>query len=146
MSEEKIKHFVRVANTDLIGGHHLLRALCKIRGVGPSFAHAICSATQFDPATITGTLSEEAIARITVVLEGKEIPVWMRNHQNSFETGNDLHLVSTQLRLTEEFIVKRMRRLKSYKGRRHSAGLPVRGQRTKSNFRKGRSVGVKRKK
>ena len=43
--------------------------------------------------------------------------------------------------------VRRMRKIKSYKGVRHSSGLHVRGQRTKSNFRKskGKVMGVKRK-
>ena len=43
---------------------------------------------------------------------------------------------------------KRLQMIKSYKGMRHAAGLPVRGQRTKSNFRKNKgkgSLGVKKK-
>ena len=40
--------------------------------------------------------------------------------------------------------LNRMRKTRSYKGRRHEFGLPVRGQRTKSTFRKGSSVGVSR--
>jgi small subunit ribosomal protein S13 len=37
-----------------------------------------------------------------------------------------------------------MKKVRSYKGRRHEVGLPVRGQRTKSTFRKGISVGVRK--
>jgi small subunit ribosomal protein S13 len=48
---------------------------------------------------------------------------------------------------TKDNDIKLMRKIKSYKGTRHSAGQPVRGQRTKSNFRKskGKVMGVKRK-
>jgi len=42
--------------------------------------------------------------------------------------------------------LNRMKKMKSYKGVRHQLGLPVRGQRTKSSFRKGTSLGVQRKK
>ena len=44
--------------------------------------------------------------------------------------------------------VRRLQKIKSYRGLRHAANLPLRGQRTKSNFRrnKGKAVGVKRKK
>ena len=46
--------------------------------------------------------------------------------------------------LQNEFDIRRLKKIKSYKGIRHSLGQPVRGQRTKAHFRKGRAVGVKR--
>jgi len=50
------------------------------------------------------------------------------------------------LKLRKEFDIKRLKKVKSYRGMRHAFGLPVRGQRTRSHFRKGRSVGVQKKK
>ena len=48
---------------------------------------------------------------------------------------------------TQDNDIKMLKKIKSYKGIRHSLGLPVRGQRTRSNFRKnkGKVMGVKRK-
>jgi len=44
--------------------------------------------------------------------------------------------------LRREFDIKRLRKIKSYKGIRHAVGLPVRGQRTKANFRRNRKPSV----
>ncbi len=46
------------------------------------------------------------------------------------------------LKLRKEFDLKRMKKIKSYKGVRHIVGLPVRGQRTKANFRRNRKPSV----
>jgi len=49
--------------------------------------------------------------------------------------------------MQKEFDIKRFRKMKSYRGLRHANKLPVRGQRTRSNFRaKGKTVGVRKKK
>jgi small subunit ribosomal protein S13 len=51
------------------------------------------------------------------------------------------------LELQKEFDIKRLKKIKSYRGFRHMSGLPCRGQRTKSNFRKNRrkGAGIKKK-
>jgi len=56
-------------------------------------------------------------------------------------------LLGNDLELSTEFDIKRLRKIKSYRGIRHMAGLPLRGQRTKSNFRKNRrkGAGIKKK-
>ena len=58
------------------------------------------------------------------------------------DSGYDKHTVGPQLKLKKEFDIRRMKKTKSYKGMRHAVGLPVRGQRTKGHFRKGKAVGV----
>ena len=52
------------------------------------------------------------------------------------------------LELQKEFDIKRLKKIKSYRGIRHTLGLPSRGQRTKGNFRphKMKGVGIKKKK
>ena len=57
-----------------------------------------------------------------------------------------MHLSGTVVKVSEKFDIKAMIDKKSYKGVRHMLGLPARGQRTKSSFRKGKTVGVVRKK
>src|SRR3989344_2028209 len=79
-----------------------------------------------------------------------DAPSYLKNRQKDFDDGKDKHILGSDLKLREEFDIKRLKKIKSYKGARHSAGLPVRGQRTKSHFRKNRkksgAVGVKTKK
>jgi small subunit ribosomal protein S13 len=65
-----------------------------------------------------------------------DIPSFLKNRQKDFTTGKDEHLFGPDLTLKGEFDIKRLRKIKSYKGIRHTNKLPVRGQRTKSHFRK----------
>ena len=59
----------------------------------------------------------------------------MKNRRLDIETGKTSHLYGADLEITKEFDIKRLKKIKSYKGIRHSFRLPVRGQRTKSHFR-----------
>jgi small subunit ribosomal protein S13 len=151
-SQEDFRHFIRISNTDLNGNYKLERALTKIKGVGFQFANAICSALKLNPDEQTGYIKEETIKRIEELLKDPlkfSIPLWLINRRGDYETGEDKHLLSSDLDFAKDNDIKRMRKIKSYKGMRHSKGLPVRGQKTKSNFRRNKgkgSLGVKRKK
>ena len=74
------------------------------------------------------------------------IPSWMFNRRKDFDTGNDKHILTTDLKLQKDNDIKRLRKIKAYRGIRHSLGQPVRGQRTRSNFRRGSAIGVNKKK
>ena len=70
----------------------------------------------------------------------------MKNRRSDPETGVTSHLYGSDLDMKKEFDIKRMKKIKSYKGIRHTMKLPVRGQRTRSHFRKGgKAVGVMKK-
>ena len=75
------------------------------------------------------------------------IPSWLFNRKKDPEDNTDKHLVGSTLTFVQDNDIKMMKKMKSYKGIRHSLGLPVRGQRTRSNFRrnKGKVMGVKKK-
>ena len=68
----------------------------------------------------------------------------MLNRRNDYETGETVHLIESDLMMRLRDDLNRMKKVRSYKGKRHEVGLPVRGQRTKSTFRKGTSVGVRK--
>jgi len=74
------------------------------------------------------------------------VPGWIFNRQRDMETNSDRHMVGNELIFTQEMNVKMMKKIRSYKGVRHMLGLPVRGQKTRSKFRKnkGKVLGVKR--
>jgi len=72
------------------------------------------------------------------------IPSFVYNRRRDPESGVDRHLVGPDVKIMESFDIKREIELKTYKGFRHMQGLPVRGQKTRSHFRKGRTVGVLR--
>jgi len=148
---QNYKHIVRILNTDLDGAKSIKNSLRKIKGIGFIFANAICNLSGVDRDKITGELTEEEIKKLENTIKNplkSGIPVWMVNRRRDYETGEDIHILTTDLTYTKENDIKRLKKIKAYKGVRHMFKLPVRGQRTKSNFRptKGKvHLGVSRK-
>ena len=148
-NEKDYKHIIRVINTDLVGSKPLIQALRKIKGVGFMFANAVCELTAIDKSKKAGYLSHLEISKLEEAIKDPVpmgAPTWMLNRRKDYETGNDMHIVETDRKFTIDNDIKRLKKTKSFKGLRHQWGLPLRGQRTKSNFRrnKGKGLGVKR--
>lgn len=145
MSE--FKHIVRLAGTDLDGNKKLVPALTKIRGVGIPLAEAVVKVTGLDPSKQTGFLTEGEIKKITDALKEPikyGIPNWLVNRPKAFETGKPAHLTGPDLILRVKSDIDFMQKMRSWKGIRHSLGLKVRGQRTKTTGRFGKAVGVRK--
>lgn len=141
------KHIVRIAGTDIDGHKQVRWALTGIRGIGVNFATIVCRVAGIDPFQKAGYLKEEDVKKIEAILTNPvehEIPSWAVNRPKDYETGRDLHLIGAKLVMAWREDVNRLRRIRAYRGIRHELGLPVRGQRTKSNFRRGTTVGVRR--
>lgn len=149
--DKDFKYFVRVVNTDLDGNKTIVRALTKIKGIGFMFANIVCNLANIEKNKKAGTLSDEEVKKIDEIIKDPlkfDVPVWMLNRRKDFDEGKDKHLITGNLIFSQENDVKIMKKIKCYKGVRHLAGLTVRGQRTKSNFRKNKgkvSLGVKKK-
>ena len=146
----EFKHIVRVANTDLDGNKPVAKALTKIKGVGFSYSNMICGFAGVEKRKKTGELEDNEVEKLNDVLINAHkynAPLWMYNRRKDLETGEDKHLISADLTFVVDNDIKLMKKIKSYKGSRHMFGLPVRGQRTRSNFRrnKGKVMGVTRK-
>ena len=91
-----------------------------------------------------GNLAEPEIQKLKAALESidETAPAWMLNHRKDLYTGEDLHLISTDVPTRLRDDINLMKMIRSYKGVRHEYGLKVRGQRTSSNGRKGLALGV----
>lgn len=149
-NETKFRHIVRVANVDIPGEKSIRLALTKIKGVGINFADALCAVTKIDKRTQAGKLNDKQIEDLNNVLKDptkSNIPVWFFNRKKDYETGEDKHIHTGTLDFVKDNDLKRLKKIKSLRGVRHQRRLPVRGQRTRSNFRhnKGKVVGVKKK-
>lgn len=144
--DENFRYIVRISNTDLEGKGKVVDGIRKIRGIGFSFANALCSIAGIDKNTRTGNLTDAEIGKIEDALKSAhtKLPVWMLNRRRNIETDSSVHMVSTDLTFAQDNDIRQMQRIRSYKGVRHMAGAPVRGQRTRSNFRKnkGKVLGV----
>jgi small subunit ribosomal protein S13 len=138
---------VRVAGKDLNGDQPLRRAIVGIRGVRFGMGRAICHVSGLGNKKV-GDLSAEEISTIETMLKNPSnygVPSWVLNRRGDPAEGTDRHIVSADLDLTHKMDINELKKKRCYKGVRHTAGLPVRGQRTRSSFRKsGKSVGVNR--
>ena len=112
--------------------------LRKVKGVGLMLSNAVCRVSGIDALRKIGALSDSEVKKLGAILADPAkagIPTWMFNHRRDRETNEDKHLVGTPLTLAKESGLRRIKKIKSYKGIRHMTGRPVRGQRTRSNFR-----------
>jgi small subunit ribosomal protein S13 len=146
MSSE-FKHLVRLGGRDLDGSKKILAALADIKGVGYNFANALVSKLGINAQARLGTLTEEQISELESALKGVNnvrLPEWIYNRRKDPETGETKQLISAELEFVVKNDIERERAIQSWKGVRHSLGLKVRGQRTRTTGRKGRTVGVKK--
>ncbi|MBI5397896.1 30S ribosomal protein S13 [Candidatus Woesearchaeota archaeon] len=155
MTEENkdFNHIVRVLNTDLDGNKPVSHALLKIQGVGFMLSNAVCHSANVNKYKKIGYLAENEVHRLEEVLHNPlkcGLPVWLLNRRKDVETGENKHLIGADLKFQSENDIKMLKKIRSYRGVRHTFGLPVRGQKTKSNFRDKRTkkaaLGVQRKK
>ena len=120
----------------------------SVKGVGVRTALQICKIAEVDKDKLGGHLTDEEQEKIRNAIESypTEVPLWMLNRQRDIETGDELHLFSVDVSMTQEDDIARLRATKAYRGLRHAARKRVRGQRTRSNGRTGLTLGVQRKK
>ncbi len=106
----------RIAGVDLPKDKRIEVGLTYIFGVGPSSSRKILSVTGIDPNVRVNKLTEEEVSQLRKVIE------------------ND-YRVEGALRSEISMNIKRLIDIGSYRGLRHRRGLPLRGQRTKTNAR-----------
>jgi len=136
------ERIVRILSKDIEGKMKIYPGLTKIKGVSWSLSNAVCEKLKVDRNRKIGSLTDEEVLKISEFIKNPKIPKHIFNRRDDFETGENKHLSGSNLELQTEFDVKRLKKIKSYRGYRHMAGLPTRGQKTRSNFRKNRSKGV----
>lgn len=106
----------RIAGVDLPNEKRVEIALCYIYGIGRTLSNKILESCEISPDTRMKDLSDNDVAKIRDVIE--------RNYR-----------VEGDLRREIAMNIKRLTEIGCYRGRRHRMGLPVRGQRTKTNAR-----------
>lgn len=106
----------RIAGVDLPKNKRLAVALTYIFGIGPTRSKSMLSTLGISESLRTDNLTDEQVAQIRGLIEG------------SFKVEGDL-------RRETGLSIKRLIDINSYRGSRHKKGLPVRGQRTRSNAR-----------
>ena len=148
MSEpSEFRHLVRISGRDLDGGKKLIVALSDLKGVGYNFANVITTRLGLNPRIRLGTLTEDQVKQIEETIQNTSrsaLPNWFYNRRNDPETGEAKQLLGSDLEFIQKNDIDEERNIQSWKGIRHGLGLKVRGQRTRTTGRKGRTVGVRK--
>ena len=119
--------------------------LTQIKGVGYMFANSIINNLKINSELRIGNLSNEQIKSIENIIQSpssSNFPSWFLNRRKDIETGEDKHLITSDIDFTVRNDVEREKTAGSWRGYRHMFGLKVRGQRTRCTGRKGGAVGV----
>ncbi|GMU41817.1 MAG: 30S ribosomal protein S13 [Chloroflexota bacterium] len=106
----------RIAGVDIPREKQLAFSLPYIYGIGRPTASKICQQTNIDPARMVRDLTDDEVARLRSLIEGEMV-------------------VEGDLRRVVRSNIQRLIEINCYRGQRHRRGLPVRGQRTKTNAR-----------
>jgi len=123
----------------------MIVGLTQIRGVGYMFANTILNVLKINPGQRIGYLSPEQIKSIENIIKNpstSNFPSWFLNRRKDVETGEDKHLITSDIAFTVRNDIEREKTVGSWRGIRHMFGLKVRGQRTRCTGRKGGAVGV----
>ena len=107
----------RILGVDIPANKKLVYSLRYIYGIGPTRAAVIVAESGFDADRRAGDLSEEEVNKLASIV------------------GEKQYVVEGDLRRERTANLKRLSAIRSVRGMRHMRGLPVRGQRTKTNAR-----------
>jgi small subunit ribosomal protein S13 len=143
----EFRYLVRLRGKDLEGRKRLVPALADLKGVGDNFAQSIVFSLGFDPKLRMGMLSDSQLKDLErALIDGStmKVPQWALNRRRDPETGETKQLVGTDLDIANKTDVERERTVQSWRGIRHGLGLKVRGQRTRTTGRGGKTVGVRK--
>jgi small subunit ribosomal protein S13 len=111
----------RIAGVDIPPAKRAVIALTYIHGIGNTTAERIAKMANIDASKRTKDLSEEEVGRLRSVID-------------RLATAKEI-LIEGDLRREVATNIKRLTEIGSYRGQRHRRGLPVRGQRTRTNAR-----------
>jgi len=136
------KKVIRILQTDIPGNKNVYTGLTRIKGVSWAVSNALCILNKLDKHKKIEDLTKEEIEKIENYLKNPQLPIYLINRRNDFTTGETKHLLGSDLDVAKELDVKRLKKIRSYRGLRHAMGQPTRGQRTRSHFRSNRKKGV----
>merc|ERR1712002_291620 len=128
-------------NTNIDGRRKVMFAMTAIRGVGRRYPNLVLKKA--------GEMTEEEVEKIVTIMTTPrqyKIPDWFLNRQKDIKDGKYTQVMSNSLETKLREDLERMKKIRAHRGLRHYWGLRVRGQHTKTTGRRGRTVGVSKKK
>ena len=146
-ASQEYRHIVRIAGKDVPGAKKMIIGVSQVRGIGYNFAKAILDLLKIDQNSNVGFLTESQVDAIEKAMRNPaslNMPSWFLNRRKDIDTGSDLHLITSDIEFNVRNDIEREKNSSSWRGFRHTYGLKVRGQRTRTTGRKGGAVGVRK--
>jgi len=149
------RKIVRIVDTDLNGELQIENSLLKIKGINRRLARIVVKTFEKETGVSRKLLlghipsdKDEALSAIIRDPIKHKIPGYFLNRPHDIYVGHDKHVINSDLAFEKREDLQRLSKIKARRGLRLLAGLPVRGQRTKSNYRRKGSkvIGVEKKK
>ncbi len=146
--DENFNYIVRIANTDLDGEKRPVIALTGVKGIGTRAAERMVRLTGISKYRLFGEVPQDKVDEVEEMILNfhEHAPAWFLNRRRDWESDEDIHVVGTERQMTIEDDINRLKMIRSYRGIRHETHHKVRGQRTRSNGRKGLTLGVSKRK
>ena len=147
MSSQEYRHIVRIAGKDIPGTKKIIIGISQVRGIGYNFAKSILDILKINSNSNVGFLTESQVEEIEKAMKNPSlvnIPSWFLNRRKDIDSGKDLHLITSDIEFNVRNDIEREKNMNSWRGFRHTYGLKVRGQRTRTTGRKGGAVGVRK--
>jgi len=148
VSDQGFQHIIRVLNTNVDGRVKVMFAITAIKGIGRRLSNVACKKAEVDLAKRAGELSASELESLMVVVSNPRqfrVPDWFLNRKKDIKDGRFTQVVSNSLDTKMREDLERLKKIRNHRGLRHYWGLRVRGQRTKTTGRRGRTVGVSKK-
>lgn len=145
---ENFRFILRILNTNIDGRRKVPFALRSIKGCGLRFSSLVLKRAGVDLTKRAGELTDAEIEKIVRIIQNPEsysIPTWFLNRRKDVHEGTTTQVVANWLdgKLRED--LERLKKISAHRGLRHWWGLRVRGQRTCTTGRKGKTMGVSKK-
>ncbi|KAJ1720086.1 ribosomal 40S subunit protein S18B [Coemansia erecta] len=147
--KDQFQPMLRLLNTNVDGNINIMYALTKIKGVGRRYSNIVLKKADVDISKRAGELTPDELERVMDIIQNPlqyKIPAWFLNHQRDHTDGSTTQLVANNVDIQLRNDLERLKKIRSNRGIRHYWGLRVRGQHTKTTGRRGRTVGVTKKK
>jgi len=147
LTSQEYRHIVRIAGKDVPGAKKMIIGVSQVRGMGYNFAKAILDVLKIDQNSNIGFLTESQVEAIEKAMRNPSslnVPSWFLNRRKDIDSGKDLHLITSDIEFNVRNDIEREKNTNSWRGFRHTYGLKVRGQRTRTTGRKGGAVGVRK--
>ncbi|GMP99762.1 hypothetical protein CsSME_00047115 [Camellia sinensis var. sinensis] len=148
VANEEFQHILRVQNTNVDGKQKIMFAMTSIKGIGRRFANIVCKKADVDMNKRAGELTNQELDNLmTIVANPRQfkIPDWFLNRKKDYKDGKFSQVTSNALDMKLRDDLERLKKIRNHRGLRHYWGLRVRGQHTKTTGRRGKTVGVSKK-